>query len=103
RQLLQEDRMVGVVESLAAITRVIADAEQPHLAETAEDRLVGPTHLVELAGARYELGLDELPHDGAELLGLGGAVDLVIRHERPCPRVPRRRAAPARRRLADRR
>jgi hypothetical protein len=84
-QLLEEHRVVRVVEPLAPVLRIVANAQQAQLTEPPENGLVRPSHLVELARARHQLGLHELPHHRAKGLVLGAAVHLEIRHARISP------------------
>ena len=79
RELLQEDRMVGVVEAEAAVALVVADAEEPELAHLAVEGLVDAAELVELAGPGDQLRLHEPADRVAERLVLCAAVDVVAR------------------------
>src|SRR5262249_4955436 len=77
RELLEEDRVVRVVEPLAAVGGIEADAEQAERAHLRVDALVDAAHGVELARTRSELHLDEAAYRGTERLVLRAAVDVV--------------------------
>src|SRR5213592_2753247 len=79
RELLQEDRVVRVVEAEAAVALVVADAEEPELAHLAVEGLVDAAELVELAGPGDQLRLHEPADRVAERLVLCAAVDVVAR------------------------
>jgi hypothetical protein len=57
RQLFEEDGLVRVVEPLAAVLRIVTNAEQAELPHFRIERAIETPHLVELARARRQLGL----------------------------------------------
>ena len=75
--LLEHHRRVRPVEPGAAPLRVVAQSEHPEVAHLLVETFVDPPHLVELAGARRELLVDELAHGLAEELVLGSIVDVA--------------------------
>src|SRR5262249_9307542 len=75
--LVEHDGGVAPVEPRAAPLRIGAQAEHAELAHLPVERLVEPALAIELARARDELVLDELPHRRAEQLVLGAAIEII--------------------------
>src|SRR5439155_23786834 len=74
-------------EALAAVARIPADAAQAELAHLPVERLVDPPEMVELARARHELRLHELPDRVAEGEMLRAAVDVLACGHGPTSRA----------------
>jgi hypothetical protein len=75
--LVEHDRRVAPVEAGAAPLRIVLQAEHSERAHLLVERLVEVPHLVELARARDELLLHELPHGLPEQAVLGAGVEIV--------------------------
>src|SRR5262249_55448047 len=75
--LVEHDGGVAPVEPCAAPPRIVAQPEHAELAHLPVERLVEAALAIELARARNDLLLDELPHRRAEQLMLGTAIEII--------------------------